>query len=189
MPFAVISGQAADETDETLFLTFRSEELRRMCPGGVEKCHCAHSPGTYIDGPFDYATDPIGTVLTYGGCNPDFCTCKGSTEEFDARPAEMQKVQGLCERDEINRCLCHDKEVAEFPFDLRTFYFDCRPTKVRTQEFTRRISRDMFRKDIVFSHATLMSSYKKLFLPVQPVLQTTLSIFNRIFDSKTTKME
>ena len=42
----------------------------------------------------------------------------------------MQKVQGLCERDQINRCLCHDKEVAEFPFDLRTFYFDCRPTKV-----------------------------------------------------------
>ena len=42
----------------------------------------------------------------------------------------MQKVQGLCERNEINRCLCHDKEIAEFPFDLRTFYFECRPTKV-----------------------------------------------------------
>ena len=42
----------------------------------------------------------------------------------------MKKVQGLCERNQINRCLCHDKEVAEFPFDLRTFYFDCRPTKV-----------------------------------------------------------
>ena len=47
------------------------------------------------------------------------------------RPAEMQKVQGLCPRNEIDRCLCHDKEVAKFPFDLRTFYFECRPTKVR----------------------------------------------------------
>ena len=47
-------------------------------------------PGTYIDGPFDFATDPIGTVLTYGGCNPDFCTCNGSTEEFDARQEEEE---------------------------------------------------------------------------------------------------
>ena len=46
----------------------------------------------------------------------------------------MKKVQGLCERNEINRCLCHDKEVAEFPFDLRTFYFDCRPTKVSVRK-------------------------------------------------------
>ena len=84
-PLVYPPGQAADETDETLFLTFRSEELRRMCPDGVKKCHCAHSPGTYIEGPFDFSRDPIGTVLTYGGCNPDFCTCNNSTEEFDAR--------------------------------------------------------------------------------------------------------
>ena len=90
-----VSGQAADETDETLFLTFRSEELKRMCPGGVKKCHCAHSPGTYIDGPFDYKADPIGTVLTYGGCNPDFCTCNGSDEEFDARRVRGRETKFL----------------------------------------------------------------------------------------------
>ena len=61
----------------------------------------------------------------------------------------MKKVQGLCERNEINRCLCHDKEVAEFPFDLRTFYFDCRPTKVsvRKERFKRQNVFPLIRKE------------------------------------------
>ena len=54
------------------------------------------------------------------------------------RPAEMRKVQGLCPRNEIDRCLCHDKKVANFPFDLRTFYFECRPTKVREPPYESR---------------------------------------------------
>ena len=89
-PSLDFSGQAADETDESLFLTFRSEQMKMFCPGGVDECHCAHSPGMHIKGPFDYSLDPIGTVLTYGGCNPDFCRCKGNSTEFDAREEEEE---------------------------------------------------------------------------------------------------
>ena len=95
-PSTSLSGQAADETDESLFLTFRSEQMKMFCPGGVDECHCAHSPGTHITGPFDYGLDPIGTVLTYGGCNPDFCKCKGNSTEFDAREeAEEDAMRAL----------------------------------------------------------------------------------------------
>ena len=76
----------------------------------------------------------------------------------------MKKVQGLCERNEINRCLCHDKEVAEFPFDLRTFYFDCRPTKVNVRKgktYSDSERKSLNERNLLF-HATVISNSDRI---------------------------
>ena len=87
--------------------------------------------GTYVKGPFYYDEDPVGSVVTYVGCNPDFCYCKDSpTVVRDSRPIELAAVMDLCPVGEMDRCLCHDNEVANFPFDMATFFFECRPRRV-----------------------------------------------------------
>jgi hypothetical protein len=87
--------------------------------------------GSSVEGPFDYTEEALQSALVYLTCNPDFCKCKGSNKEVDVRPEEMKNVMDTCPRGKMNRCLCHDNEVAKFPFDIRTFYFDCRPKRVR----------------------------------------------------------
>ena len=93
--------------------------------------------GTYETGPFYYDENPLESVVVYVGCNPDFCYCtKNPTEAKDTRPLELRAVMDLCPANQMSRCLCAEdlkgnKEVVKFPFDMSTFFFDCRPTKVR----------------------------------------------------------
>ncbi len=129
------------DSDEAVYLTFRTQIMRRVCPDGVEECDCGHSPGTKVTGPFYYDEDPIGTIFTYVGCNPSFCRCKGKKERVDSRPVEMQKVMDVCPENKMNRCLCHDNTIAKFPFDLRTFYFMCRPKRVSYCSFSMAVLR------------------------------------------------
>ena len=87
--------------------------------------------GTYEKGPFYYDENPLESVVVYVGCNPDYCYCKKNpTEAKDTRPLELKAVMDLCPKNEMSRCLCADKTVVKFPFDMSTFFFDCRPTKV-----------------------------------------------------------
>jgi hypothetical protein len=45
-----------------------------------------NAPDTYVSGPFDYSTNPFGTILIFAGCRPDFCTCaKDPDTERDSR--------------------------------------------------------------------------------------------------------
>ena len=109
----------------------RAKQLRDVCPSGIDKCHCLYKNGTYVTGPFYYDEDPVGSVVTYVGCNPDFCYCKDSPKVArDARPIELAAVMDLCPAGEMDRCLCHDNAVANFPFDMATFFFECRPRRV-----------------------------------------------------------
>ena len=87
--------------------------------------------GSYEKGPFYYDENPLESVVVYVGCNPDICYCKKSpTVERDTRPRELKAVVDLCPANKMARCLCADKSVVKFPFDMSTFFFDCRPTKV-----------------------------------------------------------
>jgi hypothetical protein len=125
---------SADENDfdPYLFLEVRSKQMRDICPEGIDRCHCLFNNGTYVTGPFYYEDDPVGAVVTYVGCNPDFCYCKNTpTIERDSRPLELASVMDLCPRNEMSRCLCHDNTKAAFPFDMSTFFFKCRPKRVR----------------------------------------------------------
>lgn len=110
----------------------RAKQLRDVCPSGIDKCHCLYKNGTYVTGPFYYDEDPVGSVVTYVGCNPDFCYCKDSPKVArDARPIELAAVMDLCPAGEMDRCLCHDNAVANFPFDMATFFFECRPRRCK----------------------------------------------------------
>ena len=51
--------------------------------------------------------------------------------ERDSRSQEMRVVMDVCPRNEMSRCLCQDKSVAKFPFDMTTFFQTCKPDKVR----------------------------------------------------------
>ena len=50
--------------------------------------------------------------------------------ERDSRSQEMRVVMEVCPRGEMSRCLCQDKSVAKFPFDMTTFFQTCKPEKV-----------------------------------------------------------
>ena len=50
--------------------------------------------------------------------------------ERDSRSQEMRVVMEVCPRGEMSRCLCQDKSVAKFPFDMTTFFQTCKPDKV-----------------------------------------------------------
>ena len=49
--------------------------------------------------------------------------------EVDVRMYEMAVIMDLCPRNQMSRCLCHDNTVVKAPFDLESFYFQCRPKK------------------------------------------------------------
>lgn len=118
--------------DPALLLKMRSNQLNRLCPAGVLKCECDNDYGTWINGPFDFEKDPLGSILTYVGCNPGFCICKDKPDKLvDGRPFPAQAVMDICPKGEMNRCLCHDNKKVDFPFDIRTFFLDCRPKRVR----------------------------------------------------------
>lgn len=108
----------------------RTKQILDLCGGSPpEKCNCGITPNKTVTGPFDAKTDALGSAIIYGGCNPDFCTCKGETEEKDGRMDEMIKIMDLCPRNKMSRCLCTDNTITKFPFDLEKFYFECRPKK------------------------------------------------------------
>jgi hypothetical protein len=46
------------------------------------------------------------------------------------RPPELAAVMDLCPRNEMSRCLCHDNKKVNFPFDVATFFVECRPKRV-----------------------------------------------------------
>ncbi len=119
-----------------MFLRLRTKQLFDLCGGEAPAtCTCSHAPGVAVDGPFDANADLLGAGLVYGGCNPDYCKCRGSGEEKDVQMEEMRKVMGTCPRNKMSRCLCHNNEVAKFPFNLEVFYFECRPKKVIDTDF------------------------------------------------------
>ena len=44
------------------------------------------APGTSVDGPISYESDPLAAALIYGGCGPSYCFCKNNPDvEIDAR--------------------------------------------------------------------------------------------------------
>merc|ERR1712012_355687 len=132
---AIVLTEAAagEEFDPYLFLGVRTRQMRNACAADdrIERCHCLYKDGTYEKGPFYYDENPLESVVVYVGCNPDYCYCKKNpTEARDTRPLELKAVMDLCPKNEMSRCLCADKTVVKFPFDMSTFFFDCRPTKV-----------------------------------------------------------
>jgi hypothetical protein len=64
-----------DDINPATFMIWRGKQLQDKCPSGVKSCECVGAPGTTVDGPFLWEEDPIGTIFTYIGCNPGFCTC------------------------------------------------------------------------------------------------------------------
>ncbi len=117
--------------DPTVLLRMREADMNRSCPTGIEKCECENDPGTFVEGPFNVDTDPLGTVITFMGCNPGHCFCKGDPINMkDTRPEAMKAVLDACPKGEMNRCLCHDNKKVFFPFDMRTLFLDCRPKRV-----------------------------------------------------------
>ena len=131
---------ANDEDEEYNFnqflaLELRTKQMRELCLAGIDRCHCLHKIGNYTTGPFYYDEDPVGSVVTYVGCNPDFCYCKDSPDvRRDSRPKEFSSVMDLCPAGEMDRCLCHDNSVVHFPFDMATFFFTCRPKRVSLEK-------------------------------------------------------
>ena len=92
----------------------------------------ASPPIQNVTGPFDANVNALAAGLVLGGCNPNFCRCAGAPEvEVDVRMFEMAVVMELCPRNKMSRCLCHDNTVMKAPFDLESFFFQCRPKKVR----------------------------------------------------------
>jgi hypothetical protein len=65
-----VSQDYPQDIDPGLFLTMVTKEMREYCPSGIVKCECINAPGTFTEGPFYYDEDPIGTLLTFAGCNP-----------------------------------------------------------------------------------------------------------------------
>ena len=61
-----------------------------------------------------------------------YCFCKDAPEkEVDIRNQLFYNVLDLCDRNEIDRCLCEDsKRKINAPIDL-VGLFSCRPKKVR----------------------------------------------------------
>ena len=117
--------------NQFLTLDLRTKQMRDLCPTGIDRCHCLNKIGNYTTGPFYYDEDPVGSVVTYVGCNPDFCYCKDSPDvRRDSRPRELSAVMDLCPVGEMDRCLCHDNSVIHFPFDMAQFFFHCRPKRV-----------------------------------------------------------
>ena len=113
------------------FIEVRGKELRELCPEGIDRCHCMFQNGTYVDGPFYYEDGPIESGFLHATCNPDYCYCKNTPNvERDSRSHEMKVIMDLCPRGEMSRCLCQDKSVAQFPFDMTTFMQTCKPDKV-----------------------------------------------------------
>lgn len=74
----------------------------------------------------------IGSLLTYAGCGPGYCFCKDAPEkEIDVRNQLFYDVLDLCEKNEIDRCLCEDgKSKINGPIDL-VGLFSCRPKKCK----------------------------------------------------------
>lgn len=58
-----------------------------------------------------------------------FCKCPDGSE-VNARSDEMTKLMSLCPRGEMEGCKCHDDKFVKLPFNLQTFFFDCRPKEV-----------------------------------------------------------
>ena len=44
--------------------------LRRICPEGIDRCHCLNKPGTLTKGPFYFNEDPIQASITHVTCTP-----------------------------------------------------------------------------------------------------------------------
>ena len=85
-----------------------------------------------MTGPFDANVDALAAGLVLGGCNPNFCRCARAPDvEVDVRMFEMATIMELCPRNKMSRCLCHDNSVMKAPFDLESFFFQCRPKRVR----------------------------------------------------------
>ena len=119
--------------DPYLFLDLRTQQLRAACPEGIDKCHCLYKPGTFENGSsLFYDENPVGAIVTYIACNPDICTCSDG-KEIDTMPAELKAVMTRCKEEdgeEMEKCLCHNNKIVPYPFDMSTFFFDCRAKRV-----------------------------------------------------------
>ena len=71
--------------------------------------------------------------VSWGTCTQLAATsgrCEDAPDvEVDVRMYEMAVIMDLCPRNRMSRCLCHDNTVMKAPFDLQSFYFQCRPKK------------------------------------------------------------
>ena len=61
---------AKDPIDVDLLVRGRTMMLRRVCPEGVDRCHCLNKPGTFTKGPFYFDEDPIQASITHITCTP-----------------------------------------------------------------------------------------------------------------------
>ena len=61
---------AKDSIDVDLLVKGRTMMLRRVCPEGIDRCHCLNKPGTFTEGPFYFDEDPIQASITHITCTP-----------------------------------------------------------------------------------------------------------------------
>ena len=64
------SFSAKDSVDVDLLVKGRSLMMQKVCPKGIDRCHCLNKPGTMTKGPFYFEEDPIQASLTHITCTP-----------------------------------------------------------------------------------------------------------------------
>ena len=86
---------------------------------------------------------------------------------FPARSEETLRFMELCPRGKMEGCECGDGKFVNVPFDFRTLYSQCRPTKVSElssgTKFPLPVQEDM-RSNLGWSH---MSQFLGCFLANQ----------------------
>ena len=119
---------AAQFANQILYISNLVERISSICPGGAKPtvCECDNSPKDTISPPFDFASFGLFRLL---GCSPSFCKCADGTE-VNARTEETLRLMELCPRGKMAGCECADGQFQTVPFELKTFFSQCRPIKV-----------------------------------------------------------
>lgn len=117
------------EIDPRVFVTLQDKVLRDSCPNGVVSCECDAAPGTNVSENLFMDDGFLNALLTYAGCNPGLCTCKGDPNyEVNIRPPQLKAVLRVCPDGEMDRCLCEDKSKIEYPWTLVDMML-CKPKR------------------------------------------------------------
>ena len=95
----------------------------------MASCKCDAAPGTSVSEHLTMKDGFINALVTYVGCDPGICTCKGEPNyEVNIRPPQHQAVFRVCPDGEMDRCLCADNSKIQYPWttiELR----QCKPKK------------------------------------------------------------
>ena len=118
------------EIDPRVFITLQDKLLRDACPKGVVSCQCDSAPGTSVSENLFMEDGFLNALVTYSGCSPGLCTCKGEPDyEVNIRPAQLKAVLRVCPDGELDRCLCKDNSKIVYPWSLLELTL-CKPKKV-----------------------------------------------------------